>query len=220
MPTFRATRHHILGTTTPLASMGGCVIVPKGTILPKCTECGNEMLLFFQFDIEERFELPFQPGSHLVVLMCAECNEIPTFAHHADGKLPPRFWKETEGHFFVALYRPDQEQEERQTAPYLEPFSLDFSLIEGDVYPCDSLRVGGQPYWLQSPEQHFCPCGEQMRFICQLPENYGFPKCPNAPEQPDSFSPDDYCLFLGNEVYVFGCANQCNERAVWVVVQG
>jgi hypothetical protein len=42
---------------------------------------------------------------------------------------------------------------------------------------------------------------------------------PAAPRQPDSFSNDDYCLLLGNEVYIFACEAQCDLRAVHVVVQ-
>jgi len=58
-----------------------------------------------------------------------------------------------------------------------------------------------------------------MRFVCQAPENWRFAKKPEAPEQPDSVSANDYILFLGNEVYVFACEAQCDPRAVHVVVQ-
>lgn len=58
-----------------------------------------------------------------------------------------------------------------------------------------------------------------MRLLSQISENFPFPKLPSAPSQPDSFSRDDYCLFLGNEVYIFACVDQCNERAIWITVQ-
>jgi hypothetical protein len=94
------------------------------------------------------------------------------------------------------------------------------SLSVGDVVGgVQGFKVGGQPAWALAPEVHRCCCGAEMRFICQVPLDWPFAKLPEAPEQPDTFSNDDYSLFLGNETYVFACEAQCDPRAVHVVVQ-
>jgi hypothetical protein len=94
--------------------------------------------------------------------------------------------------------------------------SLSLGEVVGGV---QGFKVGGQPAWAQAPEVHRCCCGAQMLFVCQVPLDWPFAKLPGAPEQPDSSSSDDYCLFLGNETYVFACEAQCDPRAVHVVVQ-
>lgn len=58
-----------------------------------------------------------------------------------------------------------------------------------------------------------------MRFVCQVPQDWRFPKRTGAPAQPDSFSAEDYCLFLGNETYLFACEAQFDPRAVHAVAQ-
>src|SRR6185503_9030224 len=81
------------------------------------------------------------------------------------------------------------------------------------------VKVGGTPSWVQQPEVHVCCCGSRMAFIGQVPLDHPFPKLPDAPEQPDTFSAEDYCLFLGNETYLFACERQCHPGAVWPVLQ-
>jgi hypothetical protein len=76
-------------------------------------------------------------------------------------------------------------------------------------------KVSGFPAWLNEPPSHFtCCCGGMMRFLCQLPSDYAFPKNPSAPPQPNSFSLDDYCLFLGNQIYIFACDKRCDRHAL------
>jgi hypothetical protein len=218
--TFKALRKNIIDGQDYRASISGNAIIPEDMNIPKCRLCGKELMLFLQFDVEEKFSLIFASGSHFVLFMCPNCNEIPTFERYEDGLLPEDFWDKTEGHFFASLHRPGKNEIVIKQLPYLQHFRLDFVPIDSQPYPCDTIRIGGLPYWLQFPEQYTCPCGAPMKFLCQIPENFGFPKCLEAPEQPDSFSEDEYCLFLGNEIYVFACAKQCNDRAVWITVQG
>ena len=84
----------------------------------------------------------------------------------------------------------------------------------------EDIKVEGRPTWLQDGEMPVGPDGEQFNFVAQVPESYAFPKLGSAPEQPDSFSSDDYCRFLGNEIDVLGeededdhDADQPGERA-------
>ena len=58
-----------------------------------------------------------------------------------------------------------------------------------------------------------------MKLLIQIPENYAFPMADGAEEQPDSFSNSDYCLFLGNQLYLLGCTKQCDPLALWPVLQ-
>jgi hypothetical protein len=80
-------------------------------------------------------------------------------------------------------------------------------------------KIGGQPMWVQGPAIHTCQCGSPMGFLCQVPENYPFPKAPNAPVQPDCISDSEYGFLLGNEIYIFACEAQCSPFAVYPVAQ-
>jgi hypothetical protein len=164
------------------------------------------------------FGLPFLTGSHLAIFMCPICNEVPCFEFFEDGQLPQEFWNATIGNSFAVLQKPSASRVALPVPPYLQTFRLDF-METGASDSIAGLSIGGAPHWLQDPERFACSCGTEMAFLCELPDNYAFPKRPDAPEQPDSFSRSDYCLFLGNAVYVFACPEQCNERAVWITLQ-
>jgi hypothetical protein len=58
-----------------------------------------------------------------------------------------------------------------------------------------------------------------MRLLLQIPEGFGFEMAPGALPQPNSFSTKQYCLFLGNELYLLGCTRQCHPLAVLPVLQ-
>ena len=77
------------------------------------------------------------------------------------------------------------------------------------------IAVGGEPEWVQDEESFTCSCGSPMEFVCQVSDSFQFLKLPDAPEQPDGSSARGYVLFLGNEVYVFACARQCEDPARW-----
>jgi len=204
----------------PRSSVGTSPWIPTGTTIPNCSECGESMLLFLQIELEEKHALPFYTGSQLVVCMCPGCNEIPSFDEFVPGKLEDMYWDNYEGHFFIAMYTSGRELVTHELKKFLKPFEMEFIKEEGALSHSENIRVGGDPFWLQDAEANICSCGSEMKLICQVPENFAFEKLTSAPEQPDSFSSDDYCLFLGNETYIFGCVSQCSERAVKVVVQG
>ena len=177
------------------------------------------MLLFLQFDIDESWALPFKPGSHLVVFMCPRCNDIHTFKNVANSNLPAEYWNSTEGHFFVAMSEPGAEETIQPHPPLLVAKRLRFEPATDDEDLSDNIRVGGEPSWLQDPEWYGCSCGSKLVFLSQIPGMFGFEKQVDAPEQPNSFSRNDYCLFLGNEIYIFACPKQCNPRSVWITLQ-
>lgn len=219
MKYFVANKVHFLTEQKCKNMIGGDAIVHKSFNIPQCNQCGGELLLFIQFDLSEFFELPFENNSHFVLFMCPKCNEIPTFESFQNGNLPPKFWTKTEGHFMAALFRPVEDEIIIKQKPILIPHKLNFSPMYDELKPIEEIRIGAEPYWFQDPEVYTCCCGEKMKFFCQIPENYGFTKQKDAPEQSDSFSEHEYCLFLGNEIYIFACPKQCTPNSVWITVQ-
>ena len=218
---YRAIKHGIETDLPPRNSIGAHAwISSKEAASPECRECGAKMQLFLQFDISKYFDVSFKNDSHFVLFMCPMCNEIPSFDNYSGKKLPVEFWKKTEGHFYAALYRDDVSVIYDSGADFLNEFSLEF-IEETSNSPEErtTIKIGGEPDWLQDPEHFSCQCGADMGLLAQISENYPFPKKISAPAQPDSFSSKDYCLFLGNEIYIFCCSEQCNDRSVWITVQ-
>jgi hypothetical protein len=205
-------------------SIGGYPWLPAGEEWPRCRRCDRRLVLFLQFEIRADFRLPFLTGSQVLVFMCPEHNDIPALC--AENRLPEEYWHRGGGHFALYLARPGTGQATQEEEPHLRSFTLRFEPSAEEVEAVGSLRVGSQglkiggvPSWAQDAEWHTCCCGSEMGFVGQVPENFPFAKRAEAPEQPDSFSRDDYCLFLGNEVYLFACTAQCHPQAVWAVVQ-
>jgi len=217
---YKAIATPITDLTEPRDSIDGGAWMPQGASTPTCRRCQSLMQLFFQFDIEQRFDLPFKAGGHFVLFMCPLCNEIPSFESFPGGALPEDYWNRTEGNHYAALYRSGSANAlARSNNSLLRAFKLDFVDNGPELHSRPSIRIGGDPQWLQDAEDFTCSCGAKMKLLTQVSENFPFPKTPSAPSQPGSFSKDDYCLFLGNEVYVFACEKQCDERAIWITVQ-
>ena len=192
-------------------SIGGYPILPKGYSWPRCPESNKKMVLFLQSDLE------FQGSKnyHLIIFMSPEVNEIPSFDYLENGKpLPELFWEKRVQHFKVILFTGEEElsKEQDQYLVYQE-------LIWTDSQDSSSIKLGGVPNWIQDPENHDGPNHEKLSLLVEIPENFTFPKQESAPEQPDSFSAEDYCLFLGNHVYIFGSIEFKNPEATWVTVQ-
>jgi hypothetical protein len=192
--------------------------------------------LFFQFDIDERFQLPFKTGSHLSMFMCIKHDEPtnpPLWPSHT-GKLPDNYWdcgEEGEvGHYQLIMNLPNSTEQVLDIEERVILSSIKFEEEEEQITVCgpegktweigkQEFKVGGIPSWAQNPEQYQCSCGAEMKFICQIPQDFDFPKKPDAPNQKSTWSDKKYNLFLGNEVYIFGCSEQCNPNAVWPITQ-
>ncbi len=194
--------------------VGGAYLAPKGHGLPCCTLCDRQMLPFLQFRLPVAAELPFVEGSRLSVLMCPEHNEIPSFK--SVETLPEAYWEQGEGHWYASLEKPELTQ--RVAAPPILQ-AAELVLVDQPTETNYRIAVGGAPEWLQGAERFIYGCGTPMEFVCQVSDGFEFPKLSSAPQQPDSSSARSYVLFLGNEIYVFACAQQCNPRAVWITVQ-
>lgn len=208
--------------TTCRDTVGGSPFMPPGEPVPRCRICDAQMVLFFQFDIRSEFEIPFKAGSHLLVFMCPTHNEPPGLpAIYNDSPLPTSYWDADDGHFALRLFPPNKLESNGQLDQYISPYSLAFERAEEEIQDFDEFdvgsydfKIGGVPGWMNYRIDKQCTCGGQMSFICQTPDGFGFKQTPNAPEQPDSFSTTEYCLFLGNQLYILGCNRQCDPRAV------
>ncbi|MDB5386827.1 MAG: hypothetical protein JWM11_2473 [Planctomycetaceae bacterium] len=216
---FKALALPVTSDVAPRCTIGGRAKLPSEIDVPRCRKCSAQLLLFLQFDIDCAWCLPFVAESHLAVFMCPQCNEIPSF-EFPTGQLPAQYWDKNEGHFFAVMSKPSSMESVRHAEPILVTKELQFEPMAQDGHAPDTIRVGGNPFWLQGSERFVCTCGSEMAFVAQIAENFEFEKQVNAPEQPDSFSSNAYCLFLGNEVYIFACPEQCNSRSVWITVQG
>jgi hypothetical protein len=194
-------------------SIGGHPHLPAGTDWPVCPKSGKRMVFFFQFDVRPEFGLALAPRSHLLAFMSPTVNEIHSFETHANGApVPERFWEKGEPHFKVYLFGPDVALTPHPEAdPYLVPHAFDFE-EDDDEHPF--LAIGGVPRWYQDPELH-----PGFEFVCQLSEDYPFPRLPDAPKQPGSFSSTAYCLFLGNSMYLFARPEPTHPEEVWIVLQ-
>lgn len=193
-------------------SLGGHPFLPKD--LPWPEHEGKRMVFFFQFDTRAEHGLALAPGTHIAAFMSPAMNEIPTFDFVPTGKeLPAKFWEKQLQHFRLFVFSPTTPLvASAEPDPFLEHHAFDF--VANDELGDPFLFVGGEPQWYQDAETH-----PGFEFIGQLSENFPFPKLAAAPKQPDSFSKNAYCLFLGNSIYLFARPEPRDIREVWVTVQ-
>src|SRR5262249_16386205 len=135
-------------------------------------------------------------------------------------RLPPGYWDVHDGHYLIRLIPRSVTVAKSKRESRLLPRAVQLTRRDERVSaPSDSFKLFGVPAWLQDPEEHECSCGARMRLLLQLPGNSGFDRSEVAAQQPNSFSADEYCLFLGNQLYLLACERQCNPLALWPVLQ-
>jgi len=202
-------------------TIGGAPHLPPDIEHPRCKLCNERMVLFLQFDVRKEFGLPFQPGSHFSAFMCPQHNDA-TISAEPLSELPmsPRYWEQDLGHFSILLLAATAQTVAGQLDRHIQSRKLRFEQTEEQIETGEGItsgsqafKVGGVPYWINYAPQPKCSCGGTLRFVCQLPENLGFPKIATAPSQPNSFSYNDYCYLLGNFVYFLACDQQCDAQA-------
>ncbi len=131
--------------------------------------------------------------------------------------LPDEYWNITDGHYLLRLLPPTTETIQAKQESRLVPRFLAAITAENDSE--DGFKLFGQPYWLQDAEQHQCACGAPMQLLLQIPDGQGFTMAEGADEQPNSFSRTEFCIFLGNQLYLLACTKQCDPHALWPVLQ-
>lgn len=190
--------------------------------------CGSDLIHFLDVELPERSS-PFKAGSRLQIFACREHDDVAgtmysdynRFGALAMSKrLPDAYWEITDGHYLLRLLPPNTPVKSRGSENRLALQNLQLTKkedTEGD--PLMALKLFGHPSWAQDPEHHLCSCGKPMQLLFQMPENSGFDMAAGAPQQPNSFSPSQYCLFLGNELYLLACTAQCHPLALLPVLQ-
>jgi hypothetical protein len=207
-------------------SAGGYAILAAGQDYPVCKICNEKMVLFLQFDLPEKFKLPFKAGSHLTLFMCRKHDEPVWW--EGISQLPEDYMEPE--YYRLILNPPGITEKNADLDPYLVYSELEFNETDEEEETAgpdnkrhqigrQSFKVGGTPSWAQDPENHTCSCGAAMSFIGQVPQDFNFPKAEGAEKQPNSYSNTSYNLFLGNEVYIFACEKQCSPFAVTAVCQ-
>jgi hypothetical protein len=198
-------------------TVGGRPVLAAQQPWPTC-HCGQKMTFFFQLDIP-RDLAPFG-GSHLLAFQCPKHNDA-VFPPRV-ARMPAGYW-DTPGQFWrIYLNKPGAETTAAEVEPALAPAAIVARPSEDLVKHGTGVmgwKLGGVPSWAQDPESYECSCGGQLRYLCQVPINFGFATNPGQPEQPGWYRSVEYALMLGNEIYILACDRQCDPRAVWPVNQ-
>ncbi|NOZ40487.1 MAG: hypothetical protein GXP24_09710 [Planctomycetes bacterium] len=184
------------------------------------------MVAFLEIKLPPSDSHSFQPGSRLQIFACREHDDIAgdvysgyTAFDNASRivALPDEYWNITDGHYVLRLLSPTTKTVESKQESRLAHQYLAATIASEDSQ--DGFKLFGQPYWVQHAEPHQCSCGAPMELLLQIPDGHGFRMADGAEEQPNSFSRMEYCIFLGNQLYLLGCTSQCNPYALWPVLQ-
>ena len=206
--------------------IGGAPHLPERDDWPQCRLCSAELVAFLELVLPADGVSRFPPGSRLQIFACRKDDDIAgtIYSEYArfqaasqSETLPAEYWNITDGHYLLRLLPPSGKTAASQPEPRLIPGFLAATPTENDA--ADGFKLFGEPYWLQDAEPHNCSCGAAMKLLLQLPENHGFAMAAGAEPQPNSFSKTEYCLFLGNQLYLLACTRYCHPLALWPVLQ-
>jgi len=209
-------------------SIGGYPVLAQDQEWPVCGLCRTKLVLFFQLDLQKKFDLPLKSGSHLSVFMCPIHNDAPSDSITENDQLPEEYWTKTYGHYRLIMNHPRLKEGARAAEPdqFLTHQQLEFVQLEEEIdwdgvveRGIVGFKVGGVPSWRDTPEYNRCACGAEMIFVCEIPAEYPFLKTDSAPVQPDGLSRSAYHLFLGLETYIFVCKDICTPNSLWAVSQ-
>ncbi|QFG24097.1 hypothetical protein [Actinomadura sp. WMMB 499] len=195
-------------------TIGGSPVLAAGQAWPSCY-CGGRMAFYFQVGIPA--DVPTFGGHQLLVFQCPLHDEACFSPGSRSAQLPGRFWDDppepNEGAFWRILLHGGGNPV-TDSDPFLQPRRL--TLAETPDERGNGrfeFKVSGVPAWAQDPERYRCPCGADLAFVCQIPEDFEFEMLPGRPEDFGEL------LFLGNMVYILACPERCDPAAAWPVNQ-
>ena len=171
--------------------------------------------LYLQFDIEDRFDLAFPAGSHVLVFHCPTCEAVPLgFWRQGDEWLKPDY---------RALYRiivnpPGAREFLHEIDPRIVEQRVTFAKrkervtknLDGPV-GVEEVKIGGLPHWVQPPDYPRCACGAAMGFLLQVP---AMKNADWKQEQSDAMPWGG-----GLDTFVFACTRPCSPYAAVMVSQ-
>lgn len=206
--------------------IGGSPCLPNNTNWPKCQICRDDLVSFLDIKLLDSGIDSFITGCRLQVFACRRHDDITgtiysdyskTDVLSRSMKFPDNYWDISDGHYLIRLLTSKENTVRTKSESRLKCQTIYAEPTE-EMNDC-GFKMYGTPFWHQNPEEHVCCCGAPMKLILQLPNGKAFPMEEGAEEQPNSFSQTDYCLFLGNTLYLLGCTAQCNPKALWPVLQ-
>ncbi|MEV0538379.1 hypothetical protein [Nocardia salmonicida] len=193
-------------------SIGGWPLLDATQPWPVCG-CGVQMALYFQVAVPA--DVPHFGGDQLLVFQCPDESDASIAA---EGQLPPEFWEKPPlnklAFWRILLQRNGLPAHGED--PYLQPRRLILTGYTGDNQSLPSFAVGGDPSWVQGPRYYRCACGEDLVFLCEVPEDFEFYEY--VKESVERTALDDG-LMLGNSVYILACPAHCHPAAAFPVCQ-
>ena len=226
-PPTTETTHHIEVADGPCPdgarnTIGGTPILQEGRSIPACQKCGRDLTLFLQFDVDPAFNLPFKAGSHVLLFSCVGCDDGPDEGYSGSDKtVQETYGNPVCGNYALYLNPPggnetihthDNELQARQITFVEAQEAIRVREYVGKDSEDSACKVGGTPSWINYSVNLNCQCGAPIVFLCQIPDYYEFPTGPKATDGKNSLN-----LFLGNFIYVLGCAKQCTPHSLLVV---
>jgi predicted DNA-binding WGR domain protein len=202
----------------PRATSGGQPILAVGQPWPVCGFCdGGPLGLYLQFDIEERFLLPFLPGSHFLLFHCTQCDALPDMPRDL---ILPASWLDAghESSYRIILNPPSAQEVAHSADPRMLEQRITFSSSKEKISQTlvgpvgrEKVKVGGLPRWVQPPIYPKCACGAPMGFVFQVPANHR----PGWRTR-DTVAPP---FVAGLDAFVFACSVQSHPYAAMMMVQ-
>jgi hypothetical protein len=206
--------------------VGGRPKIPEGTDFSLCNMCGARQGFFLQVAFPPK--TPWA-GSSLAIFHCTSCVDddylIPGMLKNPRGAhVPLKFLRHYQTNFRFVTF---DTAKGRLRIDYSERVA--FRRISMEPSPKPTLKqhkIGGVPSWVMEDEAPASTDTGNMDFLLQLLPGLTFPILDGAPRQreldltgvPAESPNEEYQLFIGNALYLFGCPGDA-ERLVYAITQ-
>jgi hypothetical protein len=203
---------------TARATSGGRPIMAEGQPVPLCAYCDQRLALYLQFDVEQRFQLAFPAGSHILLFHCPDCSRaIPP---SPSGLTMPTEWLDPNlrSSYRIIVNPPNLREVVHEKDPRIKEQQVTFATaaekvtenLDGPVGR-EEVKVGGLPHWVQPPLYGQCACGAPLGFMMQVPalKTVGWMRK----------KPNDVPFAGGLSAFLFACTVMSNPFAAVLVVQ-
>lgn len=131
-----------------------------------CHDCGKPLVVLFDLDLQNP-ELQFIgiSGDRLRIATCAECTSDQTLYFHVDGEGRVRWYEGNPIYLGVTQHELNFDLEDGNETPC---YQVDRKLERWEDFALEETKIGGTPYWIQTPVFPKCPsCNEEMPLLAQ-----------------------------------------------------